>query len=470
MSRNIICILLLITIFMLAHGSEFQSIPLNQNFRSLAAVDSSSPAEIDDFVRVKDNFAISVNLGEEYLARNNMTSANKTEMVVLLYTNVTSFCRTCLTFARYNCTNNTCQANNTISQRMISPYYRYKNAHPINQSLTIGNSTKSLWKLATNANLFSFDGEDHGLVFKTSVVYQNYDSYVNGKGAYGFIGLGVGGDAFSNFRGDHPLFSIFLNSTGQGQLIFGKNTSLYNTSSTPIVLTTDTNWTMLTQKITWGDHSNTSYVSKLIFDLQYPGIGIPSIYWNDPWTKGKDFKTVMEKKYKVQINETCAIDGYWLIYKGNLTDLPDITIGLANGQNLTIPPAAYTRKSSLANDTWVLLLNDVPPTNGEKYLTDQDRYINHTVIGWPVMSYFYTVFEQKKGSEPTVTLYKAQVNPTSASANTPLIQRLIQIAAFIVLIAVIGVCFRKRTASKLKTELGEELKYTHFSNENKAVY
>jgi len=457
MSRNI-CILLLAALFVFAQGSELQRLALNQgrvNLRSLATTDSTEKVTLDFSTTTSNgnNFGVFVNLGEEYLSNNGLTLKNQTDMTVLLYTNVTSFCRDCSELVNYNCStsNNSCNADTNVEQTFFSPYFYYTKANPVNHSISIGNTTTPSWKLSTNASLYRWS-------YKSSVqsYYTSWDSsrsaFAN-TSTYGLLGLGVGGEAASNFKGDHPLFSVSLNSTGYGSLIFGKDTTLYDSSKTPQTLTTDTNWTMVTKNLTFG--SNTSFVSNLIFDLQHEGISVPRKYWRDS-DNAVGLYTTLKTKYNLS---SSSENGYYTYY-GNLTGLPNLVFGLENGKTLTVPPAAYAKKSTRYNDTWLLLIGYIDSaTNISDSSTTK---IDYTILGWPVLSQFYTIFEQKTGSEPTITLYPAKSSSSSSdgssnSTPTSLGTRAIQLAVVIVILAVVYTCFKNRAAAKLQNDLGEQL-------------
>jgi len=322
----------------------------------------------------------------------------------------------------------------------------------MNQTVSIGsngNSANAPWSLAIPASYYKYKNADSGHVFTQS----SLNRYIYGNASYGILGLGVGFGAAANFKGDYPLFSISMNSSGSGQLIFGKNSSLYDPADTPIVLPTDTNWTMITQNITFGPNfTNNSFTSDIVFDLQYPGIGIPWAYWSDHRAP-LDFFGNLEKNYKIIRNDSEGVENFPYVYHGNLSNLPNLTISMTNGQTITIPPSVYTRKSPVSNNTYSILIDRTSIIREKAFfLTGR----NCTVLGWPVLVHFYTVFEQKNGSQPTITLYPA-ITP-KATESSVFLMRFIQGIAVVALLVVVFVCFRNRAASKLQSELGEELR------------
>jgi len=420
-----------------AQASELQRFALNQgsvNLRSLATADSVAKFDLDKY---NDNFAVTVNLGEEYMKKNGLTADNETALAVLLHTNVTSFCRDCGIWIKYNCDaiTNPCRADTSANLQFDSPYVGYYGGDSVNHAISIGSDPANpSWKLSTPASLFSIYKVEY-LDYISRISHAR--SYMTNYHTYGLLGLGVGGKAASNFKGGHPLFSISMNSAGYGSLIFGKDSSLYDASETPITLTADTNWTMKTKSISFGKYSNSSFTSKLAFDLQHPGISIPQKYWDDNYFEGLDFQENMIESFNLKRKDN---GDFHYAYHGKLNDLPNLVFTLEDGKTLTIPPAAYTRKSPSQEDTYHILISPITHKNGVEY----------TVIGWPVMSYFYTIFEQKTGSEPTITLYPPLA--TSLSLFKKVMIGL-AIVAFIAIAYIIG----QRRSAKLQNEIDQSL-------------
>ena len=103
-------------------------------------------------------------------------------------------------------------------------------------------------------------------------------------GVYGFIGLGAGGNAIHNFKKDHPIFSLFLFSMTNGELIFGNNVSLSDSSTPSAVLPSDDNWQVTVSSVTFGDYKIPSERPlKLAFDLTRGHLGEMPIMLTDPY-------------------------------------------------------------------------------------------------------------------------------------------------------------------------------------------
>jgi len=128
-----------------------------------------------------------------------------------------------------------------------------------------------------------------------------------------------------------------------------------------------------------------------------------------------------------------------------------LKLGLTNGQIISIPSVAYTKK--IADNFYAIEIG--------YYNKNNDA--NFTILGASVLSQYYTVFESPKGGQPTVTLYPTYDasldSATGAStSSTSFGGRLFQIAVIAVILAVVYMFFKNKAAAKLKTELGVELR------------
>ncbi len=448
MIRDFVCILLFSTLLVCTHQSSLPSISFNKgkiNLRNLEAAAASVSGEKLDFsANYSINNAVKVDLGAEYLSKAGLKRNINTEMLLFLYTNITGFCADCQEFSAYVCGDNKeCTAEVSRTQAMVSPYYTVKQGVPITHSLTIGSNLNS-WQLQTPALYYSKSDRQLSKIYTANSAKREYAQ----ENTYGFIGLGVGGNASKNFQNAKgPLFSIKINSSGNGSLIFGKDEAFYVKNGTTTNLTTDTNWTMKTSNMTFGPSISVSdFKSSLTFDLQFPGIGIPYSHY----IAGPNVFTQLRNIYNLTHNGSFG-DSYPYVYYGDLGNLPNLTFGFQNGEKLEIPPSAYTR--ALGNNTYQILLGYV----GKVY--NGSQHLDHTVLGWPVLSQFYSVFEQKQGSEPTITLY--QLSNVFALETNPkdqiLMYAIFGLIGFILVTCISIMIFKKKAASKLKGELREDL-------------
>jgi len=453
MTRKFVYILLICAFFAFSNQSSLPHIRFNQgkvNLRNLEATKVSGE-KLDFSADFSTNNAVLVDLGAEYLSKAGLERDTKTHMLLFLFTNTSGFCSDCQEFSAYTCSDAIeCSPDSNKAQKMVSPYYTVRQGSPITHKLNIGNS----WELKTSALYYSKNDRELSKIFTSNSARREYAQ----DNSYGFIGLGAGGEAAKNFQSKTgPVFSIKINSTGNGSLIFGKDESLYNKSQESTVLTADTNWGMKTSKMTFGPSiSISTYSSNLIFDLQFPGIGIPYSYY----VAGPNIFSQLRNKYNLTHNGSFG-DSYPYIYSGKLENLPPLSFGLADGKKLELPPSAYTR--ALGNDTYQILLGYVGKVfNGTEHL-------NHTVLGWPVLSQFYSIFEHAQGSEPTITLHKIvsmQVDPAvdpiddgEPKDKSISVHVLLGVLGFLFLACIGMMIFKKRAAAKLQGELSEGLKY-----------
>lgn len=449
MSQSITKVTFTLLFLTIASANFLQRIEFDKgraNLRLLATADSSKESISFNQSRTL-NTAVQVNLGTTYLNKIGLSSTAPTDMLLFLSTNVTGFCTDCPEFVQYSCLNNNCSANTQQPMSLLSPVFPVRGGYPFTHNLTMGSS----WQLKTPAMLVNQTSRQRlevGGSGKTA-------NYIQDK-TYGFIGLGLSGDAVKNFQtGDYPIFSIQVNSTGKGQLIFGRDSTQYDASRTPLKFTSDANWTLLTQNMTFGSKINsTSYYSSLIFDLQYPGIGLPSTYYS--YYDG--IWSTFIRQYNLTSNSSYGNTDYNYVYNGNLYDLPNLNFGMVGNMNITLPPSAYTRK--VANNTYAILINSV--SSVRNLTSNQDT--NYTILGWPVLSQFYTVFEQPKSSSPTITLYPTYTvieapaaTPSGGISKTVLIAGIA--AAALVLAVALSCCCKKKPSAGNK-DLGVELRST----------
>ncbi len=436
-------------------NSSLQRLEFDQgrtNLRLLATTDGTSSGKTYAFNKTRTlNTALQVDLGTTYLKRAGIDKSIPTDMLILLYTNVTGFCNDCSEFVSYSCEENSCGANVDQPINMLSPLLPVSRGYPVTHNLNFGTDSSN-WQLKSPAMVFN--STNH--VRKSVEMPGINPYYIEDKTTYGFVGMGISGPAFNNFQtGDSPIFSIQVNSTGKGQLIFGRDSTQYDASRTPLKFTSDANWTLLTQNMTFGSKINsTSYYSSLIFDLQYPGIGLPSTYYSyydGVWS-------TFIRQYNLTSNSSYGNTDYNYVYNGNLYDLPNLNFGMVGNMNITLPPSAYTRK--VANNTYAILINSV--SSVRNLTSNQDT--NYTILGWPVLSQFYTVFEQPKSSSPTITLYPTYTvieapaaTPSGGISKTVLIAGIA--AAVFVLVVALSCCCKKKPSAGNK-DLGVELRST----------
>jgi hypothetical protein len=151
---------------------------------------------------------------------------------------------------------------------------------------------------------------------------------------------------------------------------------------------------------------------------------------------------------------------YKYIFTGNLSTLPALNFTLTDGKNITIPPSAYTRQ--VGTNLYAILFGMVNNVNNQT----SSEYVNYTVLGWPVLSQFYTVFELPTTGIPTVTMYptynasaNGMVESASSSTGSSFSLKTLAIVAavvLVVLVALSAICKKKQDFTK--SDLGVELR------------
>jgi len=259
---------------------------------------------------------------------------------------------------------------------------------------------------------------------------------------YGFIGLGLGGDASKNFKTkDGSIFSIQIdNSTGMGDLIFGDDTSRYNSSRVPASLPCDENWSLETESIKLGNTTK-NFASKLVFDLQKDGIRLPHRYLSTEAFWWESFRNQFNLT-KIQI----SYDSIYL-YNGKLSALPFLTFNLSNGASLSVPPVAYTKPYN--ETTYQILIDSL----------SYDEKSNYTVLGWRILAQHYTIFKQNSTGN-TITMYPLYthvIEEDSSHNEFTMLYIVFMVTLAAAIFASLVNCFKRKERTG-RDEVGLELK------------
>jgi len=442
-------IFIIFSLCLLSQAANMTRFAFNKG--KIRALETTDALTTLPFKNHTNNTAVTVKFSEDYIQRANLTADAQTDMLISLFTNLTGFCSDCPEFVHFACEESYCNATLDENQNLLSHNYVVTKGIYINQSVSFGS-----WNLTTPAFYYRVGVRSINAVEQTS----SSRKYIGDNTTYGIIGLGISGDAYKNFNG-HPLFSLQVNTSGQGQFIFGKDNSLYDSTRTPAKISTNGNWTTKTFNFTWGPNVTLEkYSSKLTFDLQFPGIALPFRYYS----------YIMDNIVPVYniTNDGDLSGDYNYVYKGKLSKLPNLEIGFyGEGEKLVLPPSAYTRK--IAENTYLILVSEM----FQVYDTVEGENIDFTVLGWPVLSQFYTVFEAQDENTPVVTLYptytplKDDDNILPSLNSLPMGVKVALVALVVVIFAfAVAKCKSKRAASKLQDELGNFYGDSRDSNTN----
>jgi len=384
-------VLVLLGLLLITNANEFRTLSLSNGkaiMNTPRLLEEQVPHYSLDSHR-KTNSGVRVNLGEAFQTANSLPQATPTSMLVFLYTNVSGFCADCGEFTDYTCKKEYCKSVYPRSNlNMEGPYYAVTKGIAVNHAISIGDG--SVWQLKTPAIMYTYDN-------RVSRSVSSGFPYVSEKDAYGFIGLGVCGDASKNFKtGESQIFSINMTATGEGHIIFGKNESLYNDTVLPQTIATDGNWTSKGVSMSLGTDDTIDFKTSVIFDLQHPGIAIPLSAFNAVGGVWKKFT----EKYSISLGRSGPSDGYVYIYNGNIGDLEPFIVTLEKGGKIIVPASGYTEK--IEENKYKVLITPVESAANHSVAKMSNEFI---VLGRSVLSQFYTVFENNVNNEPSIKLY-----------------------------------------------------------------
>jgi len=426
-----LCAILLISLLVVAQCQSFKRIPFDQGKVNVGR-------NLAELSRTKINAtylpvsAVDVTFSEAFRTGHEIAANAETAMTVLLHTSHSGFCKNCENtyFRKFECKEAYCKLDTKADRIISNSDFKVTWAYGIASEaplLKIGSGEGS-WELKNNA-----------LEVENSYVYPS-TSYFKNNRTYGFIGLGVEGNAAANFKtGDHPVFSIKTSRDGQGEIVFGVDASLYDAKQKSQVLSASTNWTLEAKNYTCGTKNGTKN-TRIFFDLNKEGLYIPSDIYNPLFTE-----IVTIAKGNFRSNATTG-ETFNYLYNGSLSVLPDIVLGLTNGQELRIPPFAYMRAANGSDYRFIV--------TATSWFNDYEGHsVYETIIGTSVLSQFYAVFEVPKEKTPTITLWPTPtgVLPTPNTGGGS--GFLIGVIAVVGLAAVGYIVFKNKAASKLQEQL-----------------
>jgi len=345
------------------------------------------------------NAAVKVEFGGDFNTEHNIDATSSTDMLVFLFTSVSGVVGSRSEFKDFKCKEPWCKVTSeyATTNKFTSPFFRATSGSLVDIStLKVSSSDGGQpWKLKTPAFFAEY--------VSSSLENKDYFDYsfssANGGRAFGWIGLGVDGEAAKNFDGSEPIFSVAMTGLGKGSIIFGKDSSYIKSSSSAITLKTDGNWAMKSKTMTLGPEiSNNEYVADVNFDMNYEYIGIPSDYLFN----SNSLQTEMTNKLKMTYDSTQ--NAY--TFKGDLKTLPNLDIGLPDEKVLSIPPQVYMKAVEGTPELYVNVIKTLTQVDTKKYI----------VLGLPVLQNYYAVFNKPKDGEPQVTLYPSFVASSSGSS------------------------------------------------------
>ena len=426
MDKMIILLNLLCFILLKAEKYNYRDSVLSQSYEILR--DIQAELSYVPIIKVPSGFHVLPNFSPNTGTANitNLFNTNETPMLLGLYTSATLLVTNCQKFLSYQCEDYPCInfPDNKTAQHF--PYFDAQ-GHFIKPAVYLDNLN---WNLETKT------------IIAQNCIHSYDDNY--GSGTYGIVGMGVTDSSWANYRGQVPLFSIYLDQEGNdGQLLFRRDLNKAAEKNLTTSVIADNNWRISNVSGIQVESHVVPMNLNLMFDLNSDVIGLPlEQYQNvlDILNKnefGMQCSTG-ESKYKPTCN-----------YQGQLNKLPDINIEIGE-QIIIIPPEIYLENAleDKNSEDYTLTLNlravDSSLKTPENYVTN---YFNDFIIlGSCVMKYYYIVFDGTLylNNKTNIEFYRAILERNNKDSTNPDYKVFIIVIIVAVVMAVLIVKRTKR--------------------------
>lgn len=290
----------------------------------------------------------------------------------------------CSLFTNFTCSSPTCTQDNSLISSEHFPFFSSSNStrlNFLNQTISLADDA---WRLTSSPRYLH--NCDH--------LYPN-DWFGQASGQ---IGLGLSGNAISNYQMSEPIFSIVVKSGFPFELLFGFNASYTNDTTAGVSLPSDLDWKMQVLSISTDNFNMSSTPITMIFDIQTEGIELSMAYYSG-------FRDYFFNITNLICSNESSLNSFVCLQLNSSAAFPKLTFTLENGTQFTIPPECYLTKDEVGYSAVFVQYN--PTYSGTDYI----------ILGRSVMSQFYTVFQQVNGQNPTITLYP-MASEISASNTT----------------------------------------------------
>ena len=259
------------------------------------------------------------------------------------------------------------------------------------QDTSVNISYDAGWIKTTATQIYinkSISIADGAWQLKTPALYIEFpDTFIGPEQkSYGWIGLGTGSGANLNFQSENPIFSILLNSRSYdpGSLIFGFNSSIADIDKPLMVATANQDWVMQMTTLSFGSvvYTNDTNPVPVLFSLLSSGIFMP--------------QGILTSLISQMSTYMFCSTGF--CESQNLTGLPPMVFGLADGSNFSLRPGDYMIPLDY------LQVNNYMSIQF-KHLEKLTYYKDHIILGWDILAKFYSVFQQAGGIN-TISFYE----------------------------------------------------------------
>jgi len=246
----------------------------------------------------------------------------------------------------------------------------------------------------------------HHWKLKTSAVAS---SGCNGfySGGYGLLGMGFDGESLINYLKAQPTFTVHIDkSMKSGMLSFQEDFTKAKSIVPAAKITSDSNWHIKGIKSFTVDRITRHVDLRVIFDLGSDAIGFPVGVYEQVLASIQQYKSMGKCVMGSDFMPTCQ-------FSGDIRKLPTIFLN-HDDQKIAIPPEVYVvqTQTSFFYSSSVLLRLKALSSDPKKGSYVTSSYANCVVLGYPMMSYYYTVFDGGKKNidpkfnvKPSVILY-----------------------------------------------------------------
>jgi len=216
----------------------------------------------------------------------------------------------------------------------------------------------------------------------------------------GAVGLSVSDMNSNSIVSEENMYSVYLNEDGTGgELIFGQDPA-YISEDWNVTIKTNQDWVPRVMSLTYGP-KRYDLMHSAIFDLSLPFIGVPAPYY-------REILHLLKETYLLN----CQWDKVMpeCVYPDDLFKfLPNLTIGFWSSRNyLDVPASVYLKKFADSNRYQLLLVGLAIDPHTTDIVPVTPKYVNYSILGYPFLRHFYTVFNYADLANPTVTVYRVK--------------------------------------------------------------
>lgn len=303
-------------------------------------------------------------------------------MGIALYTDQTYFGKACQGFQDYCANgkhNETCQLVGETNHSVF-PYFE-SDSHSISSQVFMDYNH---WFLQSPA------------FYSNSCSSSAYYAF----GGYGLIGMGASSFSLPNFNGKNPNFAVHIaKNLTNGTIAFNIDLDNAKSSSPTATLITDNIWHI--ERVDAIDMKKKTFDANasLIFDLSSDSIGIPKRLYDQVLEYLQASPAMGKCVIGDDFRPTCE-------FTGDIRHLPSIKF-LVGDETIEIPAEVYvvqTQNTTFYYDPIMLKIRSLSTNASEGFLVTS-AYKDTIILGYPVMSYYYTVFEAGQNGEGTINLY-----------------------------------------------------------------